>query len=355
MHLVMPLVAMNSIAVDDAGNPPPDIAAGAHAPDALARAAMPLWGFSLHARARLINLSENATYHIEDPQDGRVAILRLHRPGYHTAAAIRSEFAWMAALRRDAGIETPAPIAALDGELLQTLEDPAGGVARHAALFGFLTGASPPEDAPVQELIAPFRDLGSITARLHAHAKDWDPPAGFTRHRWDLESMFGAKPIWGRWQDGMGVVGEAARLLGRAVERIARRLEAYGKAPARFGVIHADLRLANLLIDGRRIRVIDFDDMGYGWYLYDLAAALSFIEHRPEVPDLVAAWIAGYRAEADLAADEVGEIATFILLRRITLIAWIGSRRETRLAQAMGATYTADSLPLAAAYLDRFG
>ena len=47
---------------------------------------------------------------------------------------------------------------------------------------------------------------------------------------------------------------------------IQKKLEAFGKDKTRFGLIHADLRLANLLIYGDEIKVIDFDDCGFGWF-----------------------------------------------------------------------------------------
>ena len=119
---------------------------------------------------------------------------------------------------------------------------------------------------------------------------------------------------------------------------IERRLQRYGQGADRFGLIHADLRLANLLLEGPTTKVIDFDDCGFGWYLYDLGAALSFIEHRPDVPELVDAWVRGYRRVAPLAAADEAEIPTFILLRRLLLVAWIGSHAETDLAQSMGAS-----------------
>ena len=53
------------------------------------------------------------------------------------------------------------------------------------------------------------------------------------------------------------------------------------------------MRLANLLIDGDVTKVIDFDDCGFGWLLYDCATTVSFFEHKPEVPELLAAWVRG--------------------------------------------------------------
>ena len=80
--------------------------------------------------------------------------------------------------------------------------------------------------------------------------------------------------------------------------------------------MHADLRLANLIADGDDIQVIDFDDCGFSWYLYDLACALTFLEARPDVDELVASWVAGYREVEELSAEDEAEIPTFLMLRR---------------------------------------
>ena len=113
------------------------------------------------------------------------------------------------------------------------------------------------------------------------------------------------------------------------------------------------MRLANLLVQpgGRDVTVIDFDDCGFGWYLYDLGASLSFMEHDPRVPELVDAWVDGYRTVAELDADEVAELATFVLLRRLLLVAWIGSHADTELARSLGPAFTQASCELAEGYL----
>jgi hypothetical protein len=43
------------------------------------------------------------------------------------------------------------------------------------------------------------------------------------------------------------------------------------------------------------------------------------------------------------------------MMRRLLLVAWIGSHSGTELAQSMGADYTAGSCELAEDYLSRFG
>jgi hypothetical protein len=44
-----------------------------------------------------------------------------------------------------------------------------------------------------------------------------------------------------------------------------------------------------------------------------------------------------------------------VMLRRLLLVAWIGSHSETELAQSMGVAYTQGTLPLCERYLSRFG
>ena len=60
-----------------------------------------------------------------------------------------------------------------------------------------------------------------------------------------------------------------------------RGWSAYGQGRERFGLVHADIRLANLLVDGDHVRVIDFDDCGLSWFMYDFATTVSFIEDHP--------------------------------------------------------------------------
>ena len=52
-------------------------------------------------------------------------------------------------------------------------------------------------------------------------------------------------------------------------------------------------------------------------------------------------------------ADEA-EIPTFVMLRRLLLVAWIGSHSETELAQSMGLPYTEGTVGLCEAYLRKF-
>jgi Ser/Thr protein kinase RdoA (MazF antagonist) len=297
---------------------------------------------------RLLSLSENATYLVTDPDAGP-SVLRVHRLGYHTEARIASELAWMDALRAEAGVRTPRVLATPDGRRVVTVADDSRGERRCCVRFEFLPGTEPADDS-----VEHFAELGEITARMHRHARQWARPAGFTRFHWGYDAAFGSEARWGRWQDGIGVGAEERQVLGRLDAALRSRLAAFGTGPDRYGLIHADTRLANLLVDdGGRVSVIDFDDCGFGWYLYDAGTSVSFFEHEPQVPALIDGWLAGYRRIRGLPAPAEAEIWTFILFRRLLLVAWIGSHTAVEIAQQLGADYTAGACDLAERYLAR--
>lgn len=309
------------------------------------RAALPGWGFSPDATLRLHTISENTTYVLEDR--GTRLALRVYRQGDHREAEIRSELAWIASIRASGTLATPSPVA-LGGDTLGRFHD--GQQHRYAAAFTFVDGAAPAADDTLPRW---FETLGATTARLHAQARDWTIPPGFRRPRWDLGALIGRTTRWGRWDRAAGLTQEAAGIIARACTRIARAVAAYGDTPDRFGLIHADLRLANLLVQDERLHVIDFDDCGFGWLVYDFAAAVSFIEHVPDLKRLEAAWIEGYTRHSRLTSADIAMLPSFVLARRVLLLAWITSHAETAQARDVTPGFADATVRLAEAYLAR--
>jgi Ser/Thr protein kinase RdoA (MazF antagonist) len=317
--------------------------------DELAAAALDRYGLGPGATATLCNVSENHTYRVDDPATGERFALRVHRPGYHTAEEIECELRWIDALREDGVVETAHVRAAPDGvRVVQVVTDALGP--RNVVLFEWLPGAEPDLDG--DEVVAGFRTLGAISARMHGHARAWALPAGFTRPHWDYARTLGADGHWGAWQDGLGIGPDERRQLERLDAVIAARLRRFGQGDDRFGLVHADIRLANLLVDGEQVQVIDFDDCGFGWFMYDFATTVSFMEDHPRVPELRDAWVEGYRSVTPLDPEAEAELETFVMLRRLLLVAWIGSHHTFATeAAALGAGFTAGTCALAEGYL----
>lgn len=316
----------------------------------LAEQALGLYDLPRYSTVQLISISENEIYRVESPS-GRRWALRVQRSGYQSNRSLASEMEWLAALRRDGVLATQTPVAGVDGEWAQVARG-SNGEPRNVVLFEWANGGHPRMDMDLRQC---FRNLGAITARMHAHSRTWRRPDGFDRFTWDFDTTLGETPRWGRCSDALGMNAGWLDLFSHTSELIRARLASYGSGPDRFGLAHCDLRLDNLLIEQEEIKVIDFDDCGFSWYMYDAAATVSFYEHLPQVRGLIECWLEGYRTVAPVSRAEEEEIPTFIMLRRLLLVAWVGSHRETALARSLGASYTGQAVALCSAYLRRFG
>jgi Ser/Thr protein kinase RdoA (MazF antagonist) len=319
-----------------------------------ARAALPRYGRAADAPLQLLSLSENATYLAGDPTDpADRLVLRVHRPGYHDLAAIESELAWMAALRTQTPVVTPMLIPATDGRAVVAVT--LGGDELLVDAVSYIPGCTA-EERPDS---VGFDELGRLTALMHQHTATWTPPAAFTRFRWDLDTMLRPQARWGDWRAAPNLRATDAEAIGRAATEIDRRLTEFGCGPDRFGLIHADLRLANLMVDptaaqtgpGDQITVIDFDDSGWSWHLADLGAVVSFIEDTPEAEKIIADWLAGYSCVRRLPAAHLDLVPTFVMLRRIMLSAWIGTHADSDAAIPLAPVFAAGTAELARRYL----
>ncbi len=311
----------------------------------LAHGALTRWAVPPDAALRLINVSENITYLVE--ADGWRSILRVHRPGYHSHRAIECELAWMAALARESEVATPEVIPGKDAVAIQSFDD-GDNDQRHMVMFAFIDGEAPDEAC---DLTPAFRTLGAMAAATHRHSISWPRPAPFERLTWDETAVFGSAATWGNWRAAPNLTADAAEVLEEVEATVIRRLAGYGKSAERYGLIHADMRLANLIITPRGPRLIDFDDCGFGWFMYDFAAAISFIEDSPQIPAMQAAWVAGYRTIRSLTAEDEAEIPTLIMLRRMALLAWIGSHIDAPEPQALAPDFARVSADLGRVWL----
>ena len=318
-----------------------------------AQAVVKRYDFSNKTKVSLLSESENKVYLVDDPAMSEKYVLRVNsgRLTYHTPSSIASEMSWLIAICNDTDIVVPKVLSAKDGSLVQTISAPGLDKPRYATIYSFLPGGEPPED----DLLSGFMKLGEISARLHQHAINWSSPSNFQRHEWSTEAILDDRHNWGPWQMGVEVEAENMKLLSRLDQIVRTRLALLPTEKEHYGLIHADLRLANILVDGEQTAIIDFDDCGYGWFMFDLASALSFLEQRPDVEDLIESWKQGYRKVSDVPAVIEAEIPTLIMLRRLQLIGWVGYQQQhLEFARDIGNQFTQDTCRLAEDYLKRF-
>lgn len=338
---------------------------------------------------KLLQVSENITYlaeHTEntdvankgdsDSRDRRV-IVRLCRPAYHSEEELLSEIRWMQELQKQYGeydgdrqihgrekqseerFSLRRPIAGDDGQYLYTVKDSKGQI-YYGVVFNYLSG-TPLEEMALSEQTVWFERLGEVTALLHAQTKSWKEASELPRFHWNYETMIGENAIWGDWRRifASGQPIKSAQgvpdVLNRADRMIYQKLQDYGINRENYGLIHGDLRGANLLIEDDMLKIIDFDDCGFGWYMQDLAASLSFIETEQMIPELIHAWIAGYQKQGTLTREDLDMIPTFIMMRRLQLLAWVHSRTNAASAITYREKFAEGTVALAEEYVDLHG
>ncbi|MFF1820180.1 phosphotransferase enzyme family protein [Kribbella sp. NPDC058245] len=287
-------------------------------------------------RLTFIAHGENTTFRVDSP-DGRY-LLRVHRPNRHgpgvdSRQAVGSEFDWLAALQTDTDLQVPAPIRTRTGDWTTTADDLV------CSVLGWQDGrmqANHPR--PVH-----FHRLGAVLAQLHNHTATWTPPTKLVRMRWDWETFFGNTMEYG------GVsAADCWDLLPAPVraqfDEIARRMRTVmadlGTTSDAFGLIHADLHLENALFAAEAVHVIDFDDCGLGYWLYDLAVPLWDNRYRDNYPDLRAALLKGYGEVREL--PDLTHLDDFIATRDVAFGLWFAGMAQVNPAFAADLDKTMD-------------
>lgn len=326
--------------------------------EALARASLPAWHIG-EAALSLIKHRENAVYKAM-AQDGRRYALRLHRSGYHSHAALRSELQWMAALQA-AGIDVPTVVPTAANELFLIAVHPESGAEVQVDLFEWIDGVQLGTSegglsGGAGDIAHSYRTIGAIAARLHNHAAGWRLPEGFQRHAWDAEGLVGEQPLWGRFWELEQLTSEQRMLLLRARGAVAGELAAMAGAPEhadRYGLIHADFAPENLLVGGGKVRLLDFDDAGFGWHLFELATALYFIQHDAQFALARDSLVQGYRAHRPLPDAVLAKLPVFMLARGFTYLGWVHTRKHAATARELAPGLVALACGLAETFLDR--
>jgi len=314
---------------------------------AAAQQAVTLYDFPDGVTLDLLKHRENTVFAVIAPGGRKLGALRVHAPVYQTEASILSEFQWMQALD-EVGVRTPGVVAARNGALVVSVEIPELPEPRLCDVLEWIEGR-PPGD---EDILHSFHTLGELHARCHNHASHWPLPAGFTRQRWDDTTLLAGAhhtvaPAWDNW----ALSAEQRELILRCRDALRERLARWGKDRERYGIIHSDLMPENLILTDDGVRLIDFDDAGFGWYLYDPASALLYYYGTDLYETLLQSWLSGYRSERQLSDEDLAEMPTFLLLRCFYALGWLHARRNSDTAAAFIAPVVMWSTEIATRFL----
>jgi Ser/Thr protein kinase RdoA (MazF antagonist) len=264
-------------------------------------------------RIQLPEQHHHASMGVAATADSAGFVLRIHAPGQHSTDAIHEELQWLLAIRRDTTLMVSTPVPTRDGSLIQEVPTSGEATLRQCVLFHWVSGDFRNESLTPQDM----QRVGAFMAQLHCHADQFIVSQGIPPTRRALFCDVNA------WTDPPRNVTahfspDELAMFTAAAQRVQMAVRELGEGRDVFGFIHADLHQWNYLFHGQDVRAIDFDDCGWGYYAYDLAVTLSYLETA-----LQDACLAGYRRVRPLPACYAESLDVFLAARILVMVQWI--------------------------------
>jgi len=319
----------------------------------LARQALDAWALPRDSELTLIKHRENAVYQLVG-NDGELYALRVHRRGYHDAANLRSELLWMTALN-GRGIYTPQVIATVSGDLFTSVGDSYEHYVDMLSWEDGLPLGSLEEGVAggPAALAKIYFEVGRLAGKLHRETENWQKPNGFVRQAWDIEGLLGDQPLWGKFWELACLDSRQRSVLLDTRRRLVEVLGKFGTSPDKYGLIHCDFLPENILQSKTELCLIDFDDSGFGWYLFEIATSLFVHLGEDHFETTLEALVAGYRQERTLLDEDLAMLPDFFLLRGLAYLGWVHTRRETDTAKELTPIVTPAVVQMAEEFLTR--
>lgn len=311
-------------------------------PDPDVQQALSAWGLQ-GCTVALIAARENQVYRV-DTLDGAL-VLRLHRKGYRSQAELASELDWMSELSRH-GVRVPQPIPTRYGDRCLTVNG------RLADILTFLDGQPLVSGGQWSAKITPEHSasqIGTTLAQLHDLSDRWQRPAEFNRPHWDAAGLLGPTPLWDRFWENPVLNPSQADLFATFRGRAERDLTELGTT-LDYGLIHADAVPENVMVSNDGVVLIDFDDGGFGFRLFDLATTANRLDRHDPTGSASHLFLQGYLSARPL---DLAALPMFRGLRAMTYVGWVISRLHEPGAPARCTRFIAEAEAYALAYLDQ--
>jgi Ser/Thr protein kinase RdoA (MazF antagonist) len=294
----------------------------------VAARALASYGADRDAALTFVKYRENYVFRV-DEQAGSYA-LRLHRNSYRSDAEIVEELELVTALGA-AGVAVPRLRRTAGDELFSRIADEHGDV-HQVDMLEWVPDAVPlggaGEAFSGEAAVDPrsFHALGALIADLHTKATTVRRQSPSARPAWDAGGLVGATAVWGDPRRAFLDGAAGYEIVSQAMSLLDAELRAHGESPGRYGAIHADFTPENVLVHNGQMTVIDFDDSGDGYYLFDLATAAFFYLPHPRAEDVASALLAGYQTVRPLTREDLALWRPMLLARGLTYLAWAANR-----------------------------
>jgi Ser/Thr protein kinase RdoA (MazF antagonist) len=278
-------------------------------------------------RLESLRYYNNATYRVvgADRQQYALRVTSNH----YSDGELRSEMQWLGEMQANSGVRVPEPVSTPDGRLVIEASAPSFGQARSCTLFRWMQGSHLPEE---RMQAADFARVGMTAARLHRTSAAFVPPPDFVRPHWDEKRLLDPH-VCDTYERilvhlRLFFAAEAVARFDVLAQRGRDRLREIGSDRLGYGLIHADFHAGNYLFHEDRVGFIDFEDLGWGFFLYDAATALFGAIERHDYPALRDAFANSYEATLPLSENLAEDLLTFQVLRAVFLTSLVVTRND---------------------------
>jgi Ser/Thr protein kinase RdoA (MazF antagonist) len=278
------------------------------------------------ASLRLLRRAEKATFRVDVPAGGscggegtvfangcRRYVFCVYDPYYFTERELHSELLLLSSIRRETALSVPEPIPDLNGALISKVRTDHDCDTWLCALFTWLEGRT----IHSQLTRLNMQRVGRYMASLHQYSLAFIPPAEFHRHRFDGSNIFGARMVNNLTRISSQLTPSDFARLTDVLERVRQVFKSASVDTRYFGLIHGDCHPGNFVFHIDEIGALDFDDCGWGYYLYDIAVLMSYLEEQHNSLDLKAGLLEGYGSLRPLGPETDWLLTTFIAAHRL--------------------------------------
>ncbi len=271
----------------------------------------------INAHVELLSYANNVVFKVSTSE--KQYVLRIHRPGHKQIEIIASELMWLHSLRQQTAALVPLPIAASTGEWLTFVDVESLEYPLPCVLFQWIEGHFfTASDISIESVY----QAAAFIARLHEYSAQYIPPQNFYRPRLDSEGLFGEHSPYNPGEGARIFTAEQKVVFAEVENRVKTVFNELDSLPQSFGVIHADFLPKNFLFTESGVAAIDFDDLSWGYFLYDLAPSLLLFKSESRYEALRDAWLTGYAYIRPLPARHIEFLEAFMAARHLASCRW---------------------------------
>ncbi|SEO82640.1 phosphotransferase enzyme family protein [Paenibacillus sp. OV219] len=235
---------------------------------------------------------------------------------YYTPEAIASEARIQQILNENyPELKSPSPVRNKDGQLLSLMT--LNGISTQCLLRNFIPGVELTQYSP--EYANQAYGAGVVAAKLHQCSIN------------HMQNEYSKRPVH-RQQHVLKIINTIERgievgtitpaqytIVKDALSFIIQRMDEMDQNPEYIGIVHTDLRDANLLTDGENVIPIDFGRCIYGYHLYDIGEMCAHMGGEGSI--YCESIIKGYHSIRKLSHFDIVAIEGFKMLFILSVVA----------------------------------